>query len=168
MYFIEADSNHPLASLLVCICFVSYVCSHSWQCRLRLSALFGGAPQVPPRLGGPRRGYQECALAMFLQMAASQKMRSRLVKRRRSPPFHACCWEPFYIFAYGGLVVEIPTELLKVKLLLPFQRQPSFSVTFLLVSYLPPCDSPQRAPRIFGRRETPRSDWRWPFAGLSG
>ena len=28
------------------------------------------------------------------------------------------------MFAYCGLVVEIPTELLNIKLLLPFQRQP--------------------------------------------
>ena len=30
-----------------------------------------------------------------------------------------------FIFAYCGLVEEIPTELPKIKLLLPFQRQPS-------------------------------------------
>ena len=39
--------------------------------------------------------------------------------------FH-CCWETFYMFACCGLVVEIPTELLKLKFLLPFQRQPNF------------------------------------------
>ena len=27
--------------------------------------------------------------------------------------FHGCCWETCYMFAYCGLVVEIPTELLK-------------------------------------------------------
>ena len=39
---------------------------------------------------------------------------------------HVCCWESCGVFAYCGLVVEIPTKLLKLKkLLLPFQRQPS-------------------------------------------
>ena len=37
---------------------------------------------------------------------------------------HGCCWETFYMFACCGLVVEIPTELLKFELLLRFQRQP--------------------------------------------
>ena len=39
---------------------------------------------------------------------------------------HGCCWETSYIFACCGLVWEIPTYLLKFKVLLPFQRQPSF------------------------------------------
>ena len=38
---------------------------------------------------------------------------------------HGCSWETFDIFACCGLVVEIRTQLLKFKLLLPFQRQPS-------------------------------------------
>ena len=43
-----------------------------------------------------------------------------------SPRFyHGCCWDTFCMFAYCGLVVEIPTSLLKlIFFLLPFQRQP--------------------------------------------
>ena len=36
-----------------------------------------------------------------------------------SPFFHGCCWETFYMFAYCGLVVGIPTELLRFEFLLP-------------------------------------------------
>ena len=36
---------------------------------------------------------------------------------------HGCCWKTFYTFAYCGLVVEIPTYLLKFIFVLPFQRQ---------------------------------------------
>ena len=32
---------------------------------------------------------------------------------------HGCCWETFYICAYCGLVVEIPTELLRFKICSP-------------------------------------------------
>ena len=46
-------------------------------------------------------------------------------QQKHLQPIHGCCWETFYIVAYCGLVVEIPTLLLKSKLLLPFQRQPS-------------------------------------------
>ena len=35
-------------------------------------------------------------------------------------PLLGCCWETFYIFAYCGLVVKIPTWLLKLFGLLPF------------------------------------------------
>ena len=43
---------------------------------------------------------------------------------------HGCCWETFYIFAYCGSVVEIPTELLKCTFLLPFQRQGRMGASF--------------------------------------
>ena len=36
----------------------------------------------------------------------------------------------FFIFAYCGLVVEIPTELPTFEFLLPFQRQPRFAQTY--------------------------------------
>ena len=32
------------------------------------------------------------------------------LKRREPTPRHGCCWETFYIFAYCGLVVEIPSD----------------------------------------------------------
>ena len=35
-------------------------------------------------------------------------------------PFHGCCWETLYMFAYCGVVVEIPTELLKLFFCSPF------------------------------------------------
>ena len=41
---------------------------------------------------------------------------------------HGCCWETFYAFAYCGLVVEIPTQLLAFTCLLRFQRHPSHGV----------------------------------------
>ena len=49
----------------------------------------------------------------------------RSCQETKWPRLHGCCWETFYIFAYCGLLVEIPTQLLKSKWLLPFQRQPS-------------------------------------------
>ena len=39
------------------------------------------------------------------------------------PRLHGC-WETCRLFAYCGLVVEIPTQLRTFELLLPFQRQP--------------------------------------------
>ena len=41
---------------------------------------------------------------------------------------HACCWDTFYISAYCGSVVEIPTELLRFNFLFPFQRQPRLAL----------------------------------------
>ena len=39
-------------------------------------------------------------------------------------PVHGCCWDILH-FACCGLVVEIPTQLLKIIFWLPFQREPT-------------------------------------------
>ena len=56
--------------------------------------------------------------------AYERQVKEAELKREIERQKHGWCWETFFIFAYCGLVVEIPSELLKFKLLLPFQRQP--------------------------------------------
>ena len=46
------------------------------------------------------------------------------IRPKHLTPQHGCCWDTFFIFAFCGLVVEIPT-LQKFVLLLPFRLQPS-------------------------------------------
>ena len=56
------------------------------------------------------------------------------VEWKRNQAVHGCCWDTFCIFAYCGLVGN--PHLLKFKLLLPFQRQPSLGVSKKMLAFL--------------------------------